>query len=132
MFGLIFNRKKILADAKRLGRWGEQRCEKFLKQKGFKILTRNFSCRMGEIDLVAADYDGSIVFAEVKTRANESFAPTESVVTPAKVHRMHLAARQYISAHNLHDRPCRFDIIAVTLPPKGEPQIRHYPNAFVP
>ena len=77
MLGLFFNRNKLLADIKLLGKWGERQCEKFLKRKGFKTLTRNFTCKAGEIDLVMVDSDRSIVFVEVKTRTDEEFAPTE-------------------------------------------------------
>lgn len=132
MFGLLLNRQKLLTDAKRLGRWGEYRCEKFLRQKGFKTLTRNFSCKAGEIDLVMADPQGAVVFVEVKTRADELFGPAELVITLAKKQKMAQTARYFISEHNLHSRPCRFDIVAIVLGQKGKPQIRHYQNAFVP
>ena len=51
MMGWLLNRGRLLADRKKLGRWGEKRCESFLKKKGFKRLARNFSCKSGEIDL---------------------------------------------------------------------------------
>jgi hypothetical protein len=81
--GIVNRKSKEL-----LGRWGEKRSEKFLKRKGFKTLTRNFSCKTGEIDLVMVDSDGMLVFVEVKTRANEDFSPSESAVTKAKKTRM--------------------------------------------
>ena len=58
--------------------------EKFLRKKGFKILTRNFNCRTGEIDLIMTDSDGTTVFVEVKTRADEVFADAESAITEVK------------------------------------------------
>ncbi len=66
---MFLNRRKLLADRKLLGQWGEKRCRKFLKSKGFKKLARSFSCKRGEIDLVMVAPDGGIVFVEVKTRA---------------------------------------------------------------
>jgi putative endonuclease len=115
-----------------LGRWGEKRCEKFLKRKGLKTLTRNFSCRSGEIDLVMVDRDGTLVFVEVKTRANEDFSPSESAVTSAKKTRMLRTVRYFLAANDIEDRPFRFDVVTIVLDDKGSTQIRHYENAFVP
>ncbi|MCK4886984.1 MAG: YraN family protein, partial [Planctomycetes bacterium] len=84
MFSLLLNRRKLLADPKKLGRWGERYSEKFLKRRGLKLLARNFSSRDGEIDLVMVDRDSSVVFVEVKTRANEQFDSAESAVNYSK------------------------------------------------
>jgi len=131
LFGLIFKRGKLLADIKLLGKWGERRCEKFLKRKGLKTLTRNFTCKAGEIDLIMVDSDRSIVFVEVKTRTDEEFAPTESVITKPKMDRMTKTARYFLSAHDIENRPYRFDVVTVTLGKRGPAEIRHYKNAFV-
>jgi len=115
-----------------LGRWGEKRCEKFLKRKGLKTLTRNFLCKTGEIDLIMVDTDGAIVFVEVKTRANEDFGPSESAVTGAKKTRMLRTARYFLATNNIEERPFRFDVVTIVLGEKTQTQIRHYENAFVP
>ncbi len=132
LLGWIFNRKRLLADRDLLGRWGERQCAGFLRKKGLKKLTANFSCKAGEIDLVMVDSDGSIVFVEVKTRADETFGPVESAITPAKKAKLFRTADYFLAAHNIEDRPCRFDVVTIVLGPKGPAQIRHYPNAFVP
>jgi putative endonuclease len=129
---LLANKRKLLADKKLLGRWGEKRSERFLKRKGFKTLARNFSCKTGEIDLIMVDADGAVVFVEVKTRANESFGPSESAVTSGKKARMLRAARYFLASHNIDERPFRFDVVTIVLEPTGRPQIRHYESAFVP
>ena len=121
-----------MADRELLGRWGEKRCEKFLRTKGLKKLTRNFSCKTGELDLVMVDTDGSIVFVEVKARADETLTPAESVITPAKKAKLTRTARYFLATHNIDDRPFRFDIVTIILGQSGPPQIRYYPNAFVP
>ncbi|MGD8787234.1 MAG: YraN family protein [Phycisphaerales bacterium] len=128
----MLNRNKLLADRKLLGRWGEERCLKFLKRKGLKILTRNFSCRTGEIDLIMVAPGRDIVFVEVKTRADETFTQTESVITPAKKHRMVKTARYFLATNDIVDRPFRFDIVTIVLGEKGTPEINHYENAFIP
>ena len=96
-----------------------------------RLLTRNFSCRTGEIDLIMVDNDRSIVFVEVKTRLDEEFAPTETVVNKTKIDKMTKTARYFISSNDIENRPHRFDIVTVTLGQRGPAEIRHYKNAFV-
>ncbi len=131
LFDLLLNRRRLLADKDSLGRWGERRCEKFLKSKGLQKLTRNFSCKAGEIDLIMVDFDGTIVFVEVKTRADESFEQTESVITLPKKDKMYITAQHFLKTYKIEDRPCRFDVVTVVLGQAGPVQIRHYENAFV-
>jgi putative endonuclease len=128
---LLLNRSRLLRDAKLLGRWGEKRCEKFLKRKGLKTLTRNFSCKAGEIDLIMVSPGSAIVFVEVKTRADESLTPTEEVITLSKQHKLKRTARYFLAANNIEARPYRFDVVAIVLGRTGMVQIRHYENAFV-
>lgn len=129
---MLPKKRRLLADKKLLGQWGEKRCERFLKRKGLKVLVRNFSCKTGEIDLIMVDTDGTIVFVEVKTRANENFGQSESAITAAKKNRMLRAARYFLATHDIENRPFRFDVVTIVLGEKGHPQIRHYENAFVP
>ena len=129
---LLWNKRRRLADKKLLGRWGEQCCEKYLKRKGLKTLARNFRCKTGEIDLIVVDTDGALIFVEVKTRASEDFSPSESAITTVKKTRMLRAARYFLSTHRIEDRPYRFDVVTIVLAEKGQPEIRHYENAFVP
>jgi putative endonuclease len=131
MLGLLDNRKKLLADPKALGRWGEQQAEKLLKCKGCRILTRNFTCKAGELDLVMVAPDRSIVFVEVKTRRSEEFTDTEAVITYAKKIRMTRAARYLLASLDIQNRPYRFDVVTIILPERGKVDIRHYQSAFV-
>ena len=129
---LLLNRRRLLASPKLLGRWGEKRCERFLKNKGLKKLARNFSCRSGEIDLIMVAPDGTIVFVEVRTRADENFGPAESSITYAKKAKLIRAARYFLSNLDIGNRPFRFDVVTIVLGRKGPAQIRRYENAFVP
>jgi len=129
---MLLNRRRLLNDIKKLGRWGEKRCEKFLRAKGFKTLTRNFSCITGEIDLIMVDPDSSVVFVEVKTRASELFGPPEQSVTHSKREKIARTARHFLAAHDIDDRPFRFDVVAIVLGPKGPAKIEHFQNAFTP
>ena len=128
---MLLNRPRLLTDRKLLGRWGEKRCEKFLKSKGLKKLARNVSCKAGEIDLIMVDTNGAIVFIEVKTRAGEDFEPVESVITHTKKTRLKKTARYFLATHNISSRPYRFDIVTLILGQAGPVQIRHYQNDFV-
>ena len=60
-------------ERKTLGRWGEERAAAYLRRHGYKILGMNYSCRGGEIDIIAQKR-GFVVFAEVKLRKNADFA----------------------------------------------------------
>ena len=132
ILNLLQRRSRLLADKRLLGRWGERRSEKFLKRKGLRTLTRNFKCKTGEIDLVMVDADRTIVFVEVKTRADESFSPAESAITAGKKARMIRTARYFLASSEIEDRPLRIDVVTVILGRQGPVQIRHYQNAFVP
>jgi putative endonuclease len=129
---LFLIRRRLLNDRARLGRWGERRCERYLRNKGLRTLTRNYSCKVGELDLVMVDADGALVFVEVRTRADERFGPVEATITPAKRARVAKAARHFLAVHKIEDRPLRFDVVTLILGRSGPPQIRHYENAFVP
>lgn len=132
MIPLLLNRRRLLADPGLLGRWGEKRSEKFLRRRGLRTLARNYCCKVGELDLVMVDTDRTIVFVEVRTRADEDFAPAESSITQAKRIKLAHAARHFLNEHNIDERPCRFDAVVIVLGQKGKPQIRHYRRAFVP
>jgi len=131
---MLLRRNKLLSDRRLLGRWGERRCERFLKKKGLKKLAGNFFCKTGEIDLIMVDTDGSIVFVEVRTKARregEFFStPEESVTYPKKV-KLLRTARYFLATHKIEDRPFRFDVVSIVLGRTGREQITHYENAFV-
>jgi len=129
---LFLIRRRLLNDRARLGRWGERRCERYLRNKGLRTLARNYLCKVGELDLVMVDGDGALVFVEVRSRADERFGPVEATVTPAKRARVARAARHFLAVHKIEDRPLRFDVVTLILGLAGPPQIRHYERAFVP
>jgi len=128
---MLLNRRKLLADRELLGRWGEKRSRRFLERKGLKILTRNFSCKAGEIDLIMVAPDRTIVFVEVRTRADETFGSVESSITFAKKAKLLRTARYFLTTHDIDNRPFRFDVVTIVLGQKGTPQIRYYKNVFV-
>jgi len=124
-------RKKLLSDPHRLGRWGQNRAEKYLRCRGLRTIARNYAFSGGELDLVMAEKDGTIVFTEVKTRRNEDFFPAIAAVNQKKRHKITRTAKCFLRQFKITERPLRFDIITVVLGEKGRPEIQHYPNAFV-
>lgn len=112
---------------KLLGRSGEDRASRFLAEQGFRILERNYRISAGEIDLIALDRD-TIVFVEVKTRTSDAYGAPELAVDHRKQTRMTKAALAYLKSRNLHQMPCRFDVVAITRTP--EERIELIRNAF--
>lgn len=91
---------------------GENLAVQVLEGEGYKILERNFRTRAGEIDIVAKD--GRIyVFVEVRARANADFGHPGETVTPAKMYKLAGAAKQWLAAHGISNKPCRFDVVTV-------------------
>lgn len=109
------------------GRQAEADCCAYLRGKGYEILGMNFSCRGGEIDLIAAK-DGFVAFVEVKERANRRFGEAREAVTYAKQRRVRLAAQHWLAANETELQP-RFDVVEVYPGEKG-PEIYHIENAF--
>lgn len=114
-----------------VGLKGEKLAERFLKKRGLKTLARRFSTPVGEIDLVMRQGE-TIVFAEVKTLRDRAFKDPQDQVMRSKQRKLAKAARWFLNRKRWDDRPCRFDVVAVVLPEHDEPEIEHFPDAFVP
>jgi putative endonuclease len=113
------------------GRHGEQLAERFLRSKGYRLVARRFSAPVGELDLIMRDRD-TLVFVEVKTRRDRKLADPQDAVNTTKQRRMVRTARWFVNARGLESRPCRFDVLTVTVPEGGDAQIEHFPDAFAP
>lgn len=115
-------------------RWFGSRSERvaarFLRRAGFRILARNLSGPLGEIDLVAVDRD-CIVFVEVRSTASTDLTRTAESVDAVKQGRLTRLALDFLRRHRLLDRPARFDVLAISWPTQQrEPTIAHYRQAF--
>ena len=93
-----------------IGDHAEDQAARFLEQRGMQVLTRNFRCRGGEIDLVCRDAK-TLVFVEVRLRRNAAFGGAAASITATKQRRIILAARHYLAAHTKTECDCRFDCI---------------------
>lgn len=86
--------------AKYIGDIGETAAEKYLERRGWKILSRNFKARGGEIDIIGYRF-GVLVYFEVKTRSNDSFGSPASAVDTEKILRISRAARNFSETYRV-------------------------------
>ena len=95
------------------GRQAEDLAAHFLEKQRLKIVTRNYRCRGGEIDLICRD-GKVLVFVEVRLRRNAAFGGAAASVTATKQRRIILAAQHFLMANALTDDDCRFDCILLS------------------
>lgn len=115
--------KKI--NKRQTGQEQENRAAVYLTERGYKILERNYRCRMGEIDLIAF-HQGYLVFVEVKYRRGNRAGRPEEAVDFRKQKKISQTATWYLKEKGLSlDTPCRFDVVAIT-----PEEIRVFPDAF--
>lgn len=93
------------------GAMGEILAARFLRDKGYGILSSNFRCRFGEIDIIASD-KRYLVFVEVKTRREDSRYLPREAVTITKQRKLLQTAAMYMSRFPMNLQP-RFDVIEV-------------------
>lgn len=99
-------------DRKQLGNYGEDLAAAHLKRLGYRILERNWRCRLGELDIVAEE-NKTIVFVEVKIRTSLEFGRPELAVANFKQKRIVKIAVSYIQQKKLFNRDLRFDVLAI-------------------
>ncbi len=117
---------------KPLGKRAEIHAARFLKQKKYKILARNLTCKMGEIDIIARDLDShAIVIVEVKSASSEN-PPPEQHLDYRKEQKLIALADYTRRKYKLQDHLIRFDLIAIVWPEseKNPTRITHHINAF--
>lgn len=95
-----------------IGKYGEEVAERYLLKKEYVIMKRNFSCRQGEIDIIAKDKE-EIVFIEVKTRSNFLYGKPADAVNKIKQNHIYEVARYFLHLNKLEDKFVRFDVIEV-------------------
>lgn len=100
--------------AHEIGKFGENEAVEYLKQKGYKILERNFECRQGEIDIIALDKD-ELIFIEVKTRKSFLYGMPVEAVSEEKQKHLFKAIEYYLYKRNLQNEYIRVDVIEVYL-----------------
>jgi putative endonuclease len=100
-------------DRQQLGRDAEQRASDFLQAAGLQIVTRNYRCRMGELDIVAQS-GGTLIIAEVRCRSRNDYGGAAASVTARKQQRIVRASRHLLARQPALARlPVRFDVLVV-------------------
>ncbi len=113
-----------------LGKKGETIAADHLVGEGYKILERNYTTSRGEIDIIAEDKTGELVFIEVKTAYTDTAGDPAAWVNLKKQKQIGFVASAYLARNRSDETACRFDVVTVIMAGKN-PEIRHYENAFM-
>jgi len=120
-----------MREKKDLGDVGEKIAEKYLRDKDYKILDKNFRySKLGELDIIAKK-DDNIIFCEVKTRLKtgpSEFLPEDNI-THEKQKKLIKLSQIYLSKNKLMDNSWQIDILAIETYRDGSFDIRHIENA---
>ncbi len=110
-----------------IGKAGEEIALDFFKNKGYRIMEKNYKTVFGEIDIIAKDKD-TIVFIEVKTRTDISFGYPFEAVNPKKRKKIKNVALSYMKRFK-KELPSRFDVLSINFE-EGRNKIEHFKDAF--
>ena len=119
----------MLSPSQAFGQSAENMAEQMLREKGYRILERNFRVAGGELDLIADD-QGILVFIEVKARRGQYFGGAAYAITTRKKQQIIKLASYYLSQHGLTNQHCRFDAILVVGTNEHSLQLTHIEQAF--
>ncbi len=119
------------AHRQELGERGEMLAVAYLKNRGYRILTRHFRCRQGEIDIIARK-GKTLYFIEVKTRESCFCGEPLEAVSVIKKRRLYQTALWYMGRFDEDDLDVRFSVIGIDAPSRGQPDIEMIEDAFEP
>ena len=111
-----------------LGAQGEDLACAELERQGLQVLERNWRCRRGEIDIVAAETGAkglTLVFCEVKCRSGLGFGHPLEAITFTKLQTLRQLAALWMRQHRVKASSIRLDAIGVVLIPGNEPSVTH-------
>lgn len=108
-----------------IGKIYEDIAQNYLKKQGLRLITTNFNCRYGELDLIMSESD-VLVFVEVKFRRNKAFGGAIAAVSNSKQQKLTRTAQWYMQQNGLSNHQARFDVIAI----EGADEINWIKNAF--
>jgi putative endonuclease len=113
---------------KELGKKGEEVALRYLKERGYRIIEKNYVCKMGEMDIIAREKD-TLAFIEVKTRTSAEFGPPQLAVNLSKQRQLSKVALNYLKEKRLEDVRARFDVVAILVGQSGQ-EIELIKDAF--
>lgn len=117
-----------MAEHNEFGKLAEELAEKFLVEKNYKILAKNFRYQKAEIDIIA-EFGNQIIIVEVKARATDAFMLPQEAINKKKIQLLVAAANQFLEENNIH-LDTRFDVISVLPNENGKLEISHIEDAF--
>ncbi len=118
------------AAARKRGEVGEDAALRDYASQGYTLKCRNWRTRQGEVDIIMCSPDGTLVFAEVKTRSENSLLLPKESVDKRKQQKLILAAQGYLSEQGLCDVYTRFDVVEVTVCSDGTLRLNRIEGAF--
>ena len=119
-------RMTTTGDRAEIGALGEQLAADHLQGLGLRIVARNWRCRYGELDIIAADdATATVVFVEVKTRTSDRFGGVEQAVTPAKVRRLRRLTGLWLAQQRTGWAAVRIDVVTVRIGRRPTPELIH-------
>lgn len=122
------DRIAVHASRASIGRAGEDAASAVYERRGFRIVARNWRCRLGELDLIV-ERDGLFVFCEVKARSGSGFGGGYEAVTALKQRKLRQLAEIFIATARLRHESMRFDVASVHVGARGA-SVELFEDAF--
>lgn len=110
---------------RKVGERGEDLAARYVLRFGWSVLARNWRCRLGEIDLICREPDGTVVVCEVKTRSGRGYGGPLEAITYAKARRLRQLTATWAREHDSRIPALRIDAIGVLWHPDGTASISH-------
>jgi putative endonuclease len=108
---------------------GERAAWEIYRRRGYRLVARNWSCPLGEIDLIVARGD-LLVFCEVKARTSSRLGGPYEAVTPAKQRKLRHLAAAFVASERPKAADFRFDVASVAAGGRGSPPVYLFEDAF--
>jgi putative endonuclease len=113
-----------------IGKLGEDIACRYLLNKKYKILNRNYHSRYGEVDIIAKDLKGFLVFIEVKARTSSRYGQGYEAVDSLKQEKIVKTAYVYLEENKIRDDNYRIDVLSIYLDFKRRiGKVSHFRNA---
>jgi len=106
------------------GERGEALAARYLEEQGLIVLSKNWRCPDGELDLVLTD-GHKVIVCEVKTRTSDNYGTPAEAVTDSKAARIRRLGRRWRTQYNVNHVETRYDLVSILWPPGETPQVNH-------
>ncbi|AWH92265.1 YraN family protein [Dietzia lutea] len=115
---------------RRTGRIGEEHAAVLLEARGAVVISRNWRCPVGELDLVVLDPAGRLRFVEVRARTGTGYGSPAESVTGKKRRRLRLLATHWLAEHPGRWRQVCFDVVGVDLADPSRPRLELFEDVM--